>query len=284
MSDLRSLDRQLLSQLFKGPPPGGVLHLTAADCRRLVNEECEVDLFAAAYAEDGEECIDRLNCLLRYSSNADALNLIKALWQLREYARTFEQRPEEVPSAQERLADLIRRLSEGRTASGSAIDFAAIDQLRLEFGSLADLEAQARGYAFEKFLKGAFDAYGLEGRASFRLVGEQIDGSFQLGGETYLMEAKWHAALTGAQDLHSFHGKVEQKASWARGVFISHGGFSPDGLVAFGRGKRVFCVDSTDIQEMFKRGLSLKSVLEWKVRMAAENGLPFNSVTDWQRY
>jgi uncharacterized protein YjbI with pentapeptide repeats len=28
-------------------------------------------------------------------------------------------------------------------------------------------------------------------RGSFRLIGEQIDGSFHLEGETYLLEAKW---------------------------------------------------------------------------------------------
>ena len=35
------------------------------------------------------------------------------------------------------------------------------------------------------------DAYGLSARASFRLVGEQIDGSFVLGDDIYLLEAKW---------------------------------------------------------------------------------------------
>lgn len=35
------------------------------------------------------------------------------------------------------------------------------------------------------------DSSRLQARAPFRLVGEQIDGSFQLGNETYLVEAKW---------------------------------------------------------------------------------------------
>ena len=53
------------------------------------------------------------------------------------------------------------------------------------------LTPQRRGYKFEKFLKDMFDVYGLSPRASFRLEGEQIDGSFVCGGDTYLLEAKW---------------------------------------------------------------------------------------------
>ena len=48
-------------------------------------------------------------------------------------------------------------------------------------------------YAFEKYLKRLFDAFGLEAHSAFSLTGEQIDGSFLLGSETYLLEAKWHS-------------------------------------------------------------------------------------------
>ncbi|MFB0690295.1 hypothetical protein ACA106_07250 [Agrobacterium pusense] len=50
---------------------------------------------------------------------------------------------------------------------------------------------QQRGYAFERFLKCWFDLWGLVAHASFRTVSEQIDGSFQHEGNTYLGEAKW---------------------------------------------------------------------------------------------
>ena len=46
------------------------------------------------------------------------------------------------------------------------------------------MDPQARGYAFEKFLKDAFDTFGMSARTSFRLEGEQIDGSFVLGEQT----------------------------------------------------------------------------------------------------
>jgi len=147
----------------------------------------------------------------------------------------------------------------------------------LEVTSLA---AQRRGYEFEKFLKELFDAYDLSARASFRLRGEQIDGSFVVHNDTYLLEAKWHNAPTGVADLHTFEGKLREKASWSRGLFVSSSGFSADGLEAFGRGKRTICMDGFDISEMLMRRLSFVQVIDAKVRRAVETGCPFVSVRD----
>jgi hypothetical protein len=58
-----------------------------------------------------------------------------------------------------------------------------------------------RGYAFEKFLHSLFTFYGLKPREPFRNRGEQIDGSFAFGGNTYLLEAKWQDQKTGAEEL-----------------------------------------------------------------------------------
>ena len=56
-------------------------------------------------------------------------------------------------------------------------------------------------------------------------------------------EAKWQNAPTGAADLYVFEGKIHEKATWSRGLFVSNSGFSRDGLDAFGRGKRLVCMD-----------------------------------------
>ena len=151
-------------------------------------------------------------------------------------------------------------------------------QLHDELNALRSKPAQQRGYAFEGFLKRAFDAAGLEARDPFRNVGEQIDGSFILGAEIYLLEAKWQAAPTPAADLHGFHGKLEQKAAWARGLFISYNGFSEEGLIAFGTGKRLICMDGRDLSDALNQQISLKTVLERKVRHAGETGKLFATV------
>jgi len=97
---------------------------------------------------------------------------------------------------------------------------------------------------------------------------------------TYLYEGKWQNPPSGVDHLHTFHGKVEQKAAWARGLFIGYSGFSEAGLIAFGRGKRVICMDGYDLSEAFMRELPLNQVLERKVRRAAETGLAFVRVRD----
>lgn len=145
---------------------------------------------------------------------------------------------------------------------------------------VTSLPPQKRGYEFEIFLKELFDAYGLSARASFRLTGEQIDGSFVMHNETYLLEAKWQNSQTGVADLYTFEGKLGEKASWSRGLFISSSGFSSEGLQAFGRGKRIVCMDGFDLSEMLRRRLPFVKVLEAKVRRAAETGCPFVSVRD----
>lgn len=139
---------------------------------------------------------------------------------------------------------------------------------------------QKRGYEFERFLRDLFDAYDLSARASFRLTGEQIDGSFVLHNETYLLEAKWQNSPTGAADLHTFEGKLGQKASWSRGLFVSNSGFTPDGLAAFGRGKRLVCMDGFDLSEMLRLQLSIVDVLAAKIRRAAETGSPYIPVRE----
>ncbi|MCM7005032.1 restriction endonuclease, partial [Klebsiella pneumoniae] len=109
-------------------------------------------------------------------------------------------------------------------------------------------------------------------KGAFRLKGEQIDGSFLLNNETYLVEAKWHSTKTGNADLHAFHGKLDQKISWARGVFISWAGFTKSGLDAWGRGKKVICVSGYDLVLMLKNNISFRMLMEEKIRRAAETG------------
>ena len=86
--------------------------------------------------------------------------------------------------------------------------------------------------------------------------------------------------MTGAADLHVFEGKLQEKATWSRGLFVSYSGFSREGLDAFGRGKRIVCMDGFDLSEILKQKLSFVNVMEAKVRRAAETGSPFASVRE----
>lgn len=149
-----------------------------------------------------------------------------------------------------------------------------LEELRRAFGEVISLAPQARGYAFERFLTGLFDAAKLAPRGSFRLVGEQIDGSFQLDETTYLVEAKWQNPLTDAAELLTFQGKVERKATWARGLFISYTGFTEDGLTAFGRGHstNIIAMIGQDLHFILEGRMPLVEALRLKSRRAAETG------------
>lgn len=155
----------------------------------------------------------------------------------------------------------------------------ALASLLLE---ISKLEPQQRGLRFEGFLNELFAAYELAPRNAFRLTGEQIDGSFRLDGQTYLVEAKWHGPQIGFADLMTFSGKVGGKASWSRGLFVSNSGFTSDGLEAFTRGRQtnLICADGLDLYEILSGRVSLVDVIREKDRRAAETNRAFVAVRD----
>lgn len=266
---------------------GYVLNFSDRSMSRFFAEELNVDIDDPTYAENGTSKGKRLRCYLQKVDVPTVVRTLRALWEYREAIRMQAKKAESVENAEGRLLSLINKLEgkpDAAQPSGQppkpAFDRPRLLSLRSDLLGFTQLAAQKRGYAFEVFLRDLFNVFGLEAREPFRLKGEQIDGSFLLQGETYLVEAKWQDAQTGVADLHTFHGKVEQKAAWTRGLFVSHSGFTEDGLAAFGRGKKVICMDGLDLYETLSRELPLNHVLERKVRRAAETGLPFARVRD----
>ena len=242
-------------------------------------EELNLDIDAAEYRDDGNSKAKRLRCFLRKVDNATAAKTLRALL-------AYSNASGPVGGAGQGdgpLLELVAKLEGVRAAhSGQvptpATNRDAIAKLRRDLVGLWEKPPQQRGFAFEAFLKGAFDLYGMRARESFRNRGEQIDGSFDLDGATYLLEAKWQANATAAADLHTFEGKLSQKAAWARGLFVSYLGFTDDGLIAFGRAKRTVGLCGQDFDEAFERQIPLDEVIRRKARRAAENGEVFTPV------
>ena len=284
MSSLRSIELSLVDEIFRGGERGYVLDFSNRTFSDFFNRELELDIDAAIYAADGISKGKRLRCFLGLADDGTAARTLRVLWEHREALRAHGT-PDPMPRAAGQIQALIAKL-EGNAPVGpvnvvAAPMIDAIDFLRLRDQLLAvrDLKPHARGYAFEAFLTELFDAFRLRAREPFRLVGEQIDGSFDLAGETYLVEAKWLNRKVGAAELHTFHGKVDQKTSWARGVFISFSGFTPQGLHAFGRGKRVIGVEGLDLRQALERSIGIDQLLAAKVRHAAETGEIFAPIT-----
>lgn len=171
------------------------------------------------------------------------------------------------------------RTSSSPGASGTQVP-PDLSALRGQLEQLATMQPSPRGFAFERLLTDLFAAFDLAPRGSFRLKGEQIDGSFHHGAHTYLVEAKWQGERLGQSELLVFSGKVGGKAQWTRGLFISLGGFSNDGLEAFARGKQtnIICFDGLDLHAVLGGKISLPMLVNLKARAAAESNEAFVSV------
>lgn len=284
ISTLTPGEIKLITDLVEYPRgPGYVLDLSDRTIRGFFGE-MNIDIDATTYEKNGTSKGNRVRTLLKGTDDATAAAVLKKLWERRSemLARTGNADP--VPHAQGRFLTMLHRL-EGTEEGGvppvppPPPEEAAQDALQAELWRIKELAPQARGYEFERFLTRYFRESGLEPRKPFRNRGEQIDGSFLLGNETYLIEAKYQGTQTGVDDLRSFHGKVTDKAGWTRGLFIAFEGFTDVGLEAFGRGKRIILMCGSELNEALMRRLPLREVLGRKVRAAAENGHPFNSVT-----
>jgi len=285
INSIRSIDLRFVDDLvdfIRGS--GFVLYFSDTSFTDFFASELQINIDAPKYSVNGGSKGKRLRYFLQNCDDATALRLLTALWEYRSDYLVRSGSKDPVTNVQSRYQELINRLSGGvapkPTQPQSIVDRQKITSIKAELLQVSSLSAQARGFAFEGFLKRLFDTFGLAAQEPFRLRGEQIDGSFQLGSETYLLEAKWHSQPIGVADLHTFHGKIEQKAAWTRGLFVSNSGFSDDGLAAFGRGKRVICMDGLDIYDLLDRELPFNQVLEKKVRRAAETGMPFLRVRD----
>ena len=119
--------------------------------------------------------------------------------------------------------------------------------------------------------------YDFSARSDFRVNGNEINGSFELDGQTYILLAKWQEQKNGHDDLLLFNGKVEARSTWARGIFISDAGFTNEGLETFARGKRtsIIGMDGQDIRLILGGTVSLVEAIKRKARRAVETNHSF---------
>lgn len=287
MSSLDSLDLEEVAELVSYPRGFGyVLHFSDPQFAAFFKTEFRVNIGEERFKDIGSSKGKRLRSFLMQAKDTTAVRALDALWRHRVALLRRNRDDDPMPDAEARFQALKAKLGGmpaapvAPVAERTAIDPAVLAELKAEVVRITALEPHPRGYAFEAFLQRLFAAYGLKPREPFRNRGEQIDGSFVVDGAVYLLEAKWQSAQTGVADLRGFEGKLQDKARWARGLFLSQSGFTDDGLAAFGRGKQTICMDGLDLYEMLDRGLRFDEVIEGKVRRAAETGVPFTRLRD----
>jgi len=142
---------------------------------------------------------------------------------------------------------------------------------------------QEAGYTLERVLRGLMALCGLEPHKPFRVVGEQVDGSFDLDREIYLFEAKCVAGQIPEAELLVFRGKIEGKSQFTRGVFFALNGFTCEARDAITRGKQpsFFLVDGHDLSVVVEGGMPLDEMFRAKLRYLAEEGKVFVSVKEF---
>ena len=272
---LKIQDLRLFNLVFESDP-GWILDFSNRTLSAFFDEELNIDIDDECYKEEGTSKAKRVRCLLKQVDRETALRVLDTLWRYK-----METMPEQAEQSRNDWLALISRLknTDADTAKGDrpvqawhGVDWPS---LIAEMNEMKSLSPHPRGFRFEAWLAELFSIFKLAPRSSFRNTGEQIDGSFRLNDDFYLLEAKWHQNRTPAADLHVFEGKLSTKAKWARGVFISWMGFTDEGLTAFVKGKRVICVSGYDRYHSLSHGIALPDLLDAKLRHAAETGEPY---------
>lgn len=293
MTKIRPIDMRFFDEVFE-MQSGYVLDFSNRTFAEFFDSELSVNIDDQKYFQGGTSKANRLRTFLQIEKESIVARALCALWEYRDAIRgPFNKQDEKVRHQQDRFFQIIQTIDksikparqQGQShplhtpASPSP---QALYDLNDRLLKLSTLKPQERGFAFERFLTDLFTAYNLDPRRSFRLTGEQIDGSFQLQQEIYLLEAKWHDERTGQADLLTFAGKVDGKAQWSKGLFVSYSGFSDDGLQAFARGRRtsIICMEGLDLAQVLSGRLDLVEVIERKKRRAAETGRAFVPVRE----
>jgi hypothetical protein len=150
-----------------------------------------------------------------------------------------------------------------------------LSQLKADFLSLCiEADRNKAGLALERLLNRLFEVFELQPRQPFRVVGEQIDGSFLFDTHIYLMESKWEREPLSEASLLVFRGKIEGKSTFTRGVFIALNDISIPARDAITRGKApsFFVMNGHDLLMILSEAISLPDFLKQRVRLLGEEG------------
>ncbi len=175
--------------------------------------------------------------------------------------------------AQERVDEA--RVAERLKESARSERTIALDKLKRDYLDLHGwTDRQEAGRQLERILNALFELHDLKPREPFRVVGEQIDGSFELDSEVYLVEAKWHKEPRPVADLYIFREKIEGKSKFTRGVFLSVNGITVDASTAITQGKQptFFVMDGYDLLVTLENTVPLTTLLRRRQRLLAEEG------------
>lgn len=232
------------------------------DIRRLLNEVCKMDNFRhLEQLEDGKK---------KASSARETVKALKAL------VETHDQKVKEEEAIVKR-----RKEAQIKLQSSTAV-LQKLEEIKTKYFQLIiSNDPQKRGFELEKVFYDLFSLFDLDPKASFRVLGEQIDGAFELDGTDYLFEAKWTSHLVNSEDIDAFKGKVGRKLDNTLGLFLSINGFSVDAVRIHSSGRStVLLMDGTDLMTVLEGRIDFVSLLTRKRRCAAQTGNIYLKIVD----
>lgn len=244
--------RQIVADLVDMLVAGGDEHI--ADLTRLCHEVCSIASFRHLEQLDGGvQKADR------------AKNAVAHLNELVESHKQATQEQDDFAERQRKAAEKLR--------ANTAVRQRLVD-IRDRYAQLVtSSKPQRRGFALEKVIYDLFELFDLDPKASFRMVGEQIDGAFALDGTEYLFEAKWQQDPVSANAMDVFAAKVRRKLENTLGLLLSINGFSQDGVTAHTAGGAVILLmDGSDLMAVLEARIDFVSLLLRMKRHASQTG------------
>ena len=275
MSSLKMAERQVLEQHF-GMASGYVLNFSDRTFGEFVLEAVGRKIHDAKYTAGGTSKANKLRTFWKLETDQMGGRLVLALV---DYDATLN--PTQDANAKAR-AERCRQIATRLLAVGPIpsaepqplVKRVTLAGLRERFLQISTLPPHDRGYALERFLHDLFDVYQFNPRPSFRIAGEQIDGSIEFGHEVYLIEAKWQSEPIVQGDLAVLDSRVSGHSQIGRGIFITAGCFSADGIIAHERLRPSAMVglDGQDLYYLLEHALPLDEILRRKLRWLVETG------------
>jgi hypothetical protein len=287
MSNLSNMEKRKFERLL-GMSSGYVLDFSNRSFAEFVVDSTGLNIYDSRYVYESGSKANRLRAFWQKEENGVVGKLMNDMLDYGEF--------DPKGALQEECRRIVARLlqdspvPEGQTdpqhkeQSSQQRCSQALGQLKEEFFYLAaERDRNKAGLSLEQLLNRLFEIFELQPRQPFRVVGEQIDGSFQLDGQTYLMESKWEKYPLPEADLLVFRGKIEGKSTFTRGVLIALNDVSKQAREAITRGKApsFFVMNGHDLMMILSEAISLTDFLRKRVRLLAEEGcvcVPFSEV------
>jgi len=286
MSNLTYVEKRKFEQ-FLGMSTGYVLDFSNRTLAEFVRDSTGRDIYDPSYNHASGSKANRLRAFWQKEPNpvvgklmSDMLDYADGAGELKEVCRLIVARLlQDAPDFHTRVAS-----PERQQQSAAQQRSHALAQLKEEFFCLAmESDRNKAGLALERLLNRLFELFQLHPRQAFRVVGEQIDGSFELDSHIYLVEAKWEKYPLPEADLLVFRGKIEGKSTFTRGVFIALNDVSLPARDAITRGKApsFYVMNGHDLMMILSEATSLTDFLRKRVRLLAEEGrvcVPFSDL------